>query len=145
MFRPRAVFFIAAVLIALCLTQAVPAFAADIPFAEFIPASSCKIDGGCRACRCGRIDKRKVISPLCRQCRRRRFILTDIPAEGITLLGARGYPSLSNNPMHYSVDGGDGLVWTSGRGRRRSRYNKWSYMYSDLPRDGDFRYRVYGY
>ncbi|HHX54180.1 MAG TPA: hypothetical protein GX704_04645 [Clostridiales bacterium] len=152
MFRPRAVFFIAAVLIALCLTQAVPAFAADIPFAEFIPASSCKIDGSAVALAAaeGSINE-KVISAVEKadNADGDGFILTlDIPAEGdYTIWGRVYYPSLSNNSMHYSVDGGDGLVWDfPDEDEGAPCYNKWSYMYLTYREDGDFSdTELYGY
>ena len=131
-----------------CATLFLCAFfvmAADAPFALFIPAESVKIDGSSISMvnADGAIDGKAIT------CTEKAddafgdgFTLTfTVPADGDYIIWGRVfYPSISNNSLHYSVDGGDGKIWdfVDEDAETSPCYKSWQYFYLTDRVEGDY-------
>ncbi len=136
----------------LAVTLALSTAAADVPFTQFIPAESVVLDDGPMTL----VDLDGSINGKVLTCTEKAddvsapgftFKFT-VPEDGeYTIWGRVFYPSVSNNSLHYSVDGGDALIWDfPDEDDGAVCYNSWQYFYLTFREDGVFEdTNMYGY
>lgn len=146
----KKLFITLAVLTAVILSV-FPVSAADVPWINFLEAEGCLLDSG------GAVEVVEADGAIGKAltCVEKQgdadgdgFTFTfDIPEDGsYTVWGRVYYPSQSNNSLHYSVDGGDSLVWdfADEDDAATACYNSWQYFYLTYREEGSFD-EVYPY
>ena len=132
---------------------AVTVMAADVPFTQFYKAADLPLDGSA----IGTTTFAGSINDKVLTCNEKgddasgtgvTFTFT-VPEDGAyTIWGRVYYPSQSNNSIHYSVDGGESLIWdfpdeddTPGETDPALMpvcYGSWQYFYLTYRQDGTF-------
>ncbi|MBQ8400795.1 MAG: hypothetical protein IJX14_02590 [Clostridia bacterium] len=139
--------------IVLAAVLAISTMAADVPYTVFYKATDLALEGSAFAATTadGTVNDKVLI---CNESGENAsgtgatFTFT-VPEDGAyTIWGRVYYPSQSNNSIHYSVDGGDSLIWdfpdeddTPGEtdpSKMPACYGSWQYFYLTYRQDGTF-------